>query len=138
MMRVVHNVRVYGSTVDDQTRCSHYLSSLDIVAIKFRCCEKWFPCRTCHDEAESHSADVWPREEFNTPAVLCGCCGRLLSISEYFGCGNECPACGSGFNPGCEKHYHLYFDVDQGTNPAGTNSIARMVPPVRPFRSSGK
>ncbi len=29
---------VKGKLVDDQTRCVHYRSTLDVIAIKFKCC----------------------------------------------------------------------------------------------------
>ena len=30
---------VYGSIVDHETRCIHYHTQLDIIAIKFKCCQ---------------------------------------------------------------------------------------------------
>jgi uncharacterized CHY-type Zn-finger protein len=110
-MRIVHGELVFGAVVDDETRCAHYNSTLDIIAIKFKCCDRWFPCRECHDEAEGHVAKQWPREEFETKAVLCGVCGARLTINEYLSCGHSCPSCDSKFNPGCAGHYHLYFEV---------------------------
>jgi uncharacterized CHY-type Zn-finger protein len=44
--------------------------------------------------------------------VLCGACGYELTISEYLKCGFRCPLCESDFNPGCAKHYDLYFEMD--------------------------
>ena len=34
--------KIYGLTVDNQTRCQHYHSVLDIIAIKFKCCDKFY------------------------------------------------------------------------------------------------
>jgi uncharacterized CHY-type Zn-finger protein len=34
-----------------------------------------------------------------------------LSIGQYLNCQAVCPACGAGFNPRCELHYHLYFEI---------------------------
>src|SRR5678815_52976 len=116
-MRVVHGVEVFGSVVDDQTRCRHFASPLDIVAIKFKCCGQWFPCRTCHDESVNHPTSVWPKNEFETQAALCGSCGSRLSITKYLEGGDLCQICASPFNPGCRKHHHLYFATDHGTNP---------------------
>ena len=65
---------------------------------------------TEHDALADHPAKVWPAAEWDQPAVLCGVCGGELSVREYMGCGNRCPACGAAFNPGCRLHYHLYFE----------------------------
>jgi len=109
-MRVVHGIEVFGVDVDAETRCAHWNSELDIIAIKFKCCGHWFPCFECHKAVANHEAEVWPANEREAKAVLCGACGRELSIAEYLERGPECPECGSGFNPGCAKHYHLYFE----------------------------
>ncbi|CAN5152354.1 CHY zinc finger protein [soil metagenome] len=110
----VHSVEIIGTDVDAQTRCAHYNSEIDIIAIKFKCCGKWFPCFKCHAGHTNHSAEVWSVEESDTLAILCGICGYQLAISEYFKCASVCPKCFSNFNPGCANHYHLYFE-DGGT-----------------------
>jgi uncharacterized CHY-type Zn-finger protein len=76
------------------------------------CCGEYFACRDCHDALADHPAQVWPRDAFDQPAILCGVCGTQLSIAAYLACENRCPACGAGFNPGCAKHKHLYFAVE--------------------------
>jgi len=106
---VIHGECVYGNDVDSQTRCLHYHSDLDIIAIKFKCCGLWFPCFECHKETTDHAAEVWGHTEFGEKAILCGNCGYQLTINEYFGCDSACPTCKAGFNPGCANHYHLYF-----------------------------
>lgn len=108
-MLSIHGERVCGTDIDPQTRCSHYHSDLDIIAIRFKCCERWFPCYECHSEITDHKAEIWPADERDTLAVLCGGCGRQMSITEYLDCDSTCPACESKFNPGCATHYHLYF-----------------------------
>jgi uncharacterized CHY-type Zn-finger protein len=110
-MRVSHGIEIHGQVVDDQTRCSHYNSPLDIIAIKFKCCDRWFSCRECHDSSESHAAEVWPKEQFDTAAILCGICGYQLTINSYLACGSACPECHSAFNPRCADHHHLYFEI---------------------------
>ena len=110
MMRLVHGEQVHGVDVDPETRCAHWHSPLDIVAIRFKCCGRWHPCFECHEETAGHEATVWPAAEFGERAILCGSCGRRLSVHEYLACDSRCPACGSGFNPGCSKHRHLYFE----------------------------
>ena len=100
---------VYGRIIDHQTRCTHYHSSVDIIAIKFKCCDRYYPCFECHTESEDHLPQQWPQEEWNTKAILCGACGHELTINEYMASHNQCPVCKELFNPGCEKHYYLYF-----------------------------
>ena len=100
---------VHGLQLDPETRCAHWHSPRDIIAIKMRCCGRYYACRECHDAMETHAVEVWPEAEWGQPAVLCGACGHELSISEYLACESRCTACGAGFNPGCHKHRHLYF-----------------------------
>lgn len=103
---------VFGFLVDDETRCVHYRGPKDIVAIRFKCCGRFYACYFCHAEREGHEALRWTPEEFDEPAVLCGACRRELPIALYLGSGFSCPSCASPFNPGCADHYHLYFDVE--------------------------
>jgi uncharacterized CHY-type Zn-finger protein len=44
-------------------------------------------------------------------ALLCGACGAELTIREYLNYQAVCPACRARFNPRCELHYHLYFEM---------------------------
>lgn len=100
---------VHGEGLDDQTRCVHWHSPLDVIAIKFMCCGKYYACYECHRALEAHPAEVWPGAAFGVPAVLCGVCRAELTIEAYLASGNVCPSCGTGFNPGCATHHHLYF-----------------------------
>jgi uncharacterized CHY-type Zn-finger protein len=100
----------HGVSLDPQTRCAHWHSPLDIIAIKMRCCGRYYACRECHDALENHPVKVWPKAEWDQPAILCGACKAELSIRQYMDCGNICPSCNAGFNPGCRNHYHLYFE----------------------------
>jgi uncharacterized CHY-type Zn-finger protein len=109
-MRVIHTERIFGLLLDEQTRCVHYNTPLDIIAIKFKCCGQWYSCFECHSEAADHKAKVWPQDEYYEKAILCGMCGYQLTVDEYLNCGNSCPNCDAAFNPGCAKHYHLYFE----------------------------
>lgn len=103
---------VHGLELDPQTRCAHWHSALDIIALKMSCCGAYYACRDCHDALADHPAEVWPLDAFDTRAVLCGACGHELTIDEYLACGSQCPRCRAGFNPGCHKHRHLYFAVE--------------------------
>ncbi len=97
--------------MDGQTRCSHYHSKLDIVAIKFKCCGKYYPCHACHEETAGHAAEIWPEADWDEKAVLCGVCGAEMTINEYLRGGDRCAACRAAFNPGCRSHHRLYFAV---------------------------
>jgi uncharacterized CHY-type Zn-finger protein len=108
---LIHGLRVNGTNVDSQTRCAHYHTSIDIIALRFKCCGEWFPCFECHRENTNHTARVWGIEEFETKAVLCGNCGCRMTISEYMSADFVCPKCSSAFNPGCANHYHMYFET---------------------------
>jgi uncharacterized CHY-type Zn-finger protein len=105
------SVIVKGKPIDEFTRCVHYHSDLDVMAIKFKCCGEFYPCYDCHAETANHAAVVWPKELWNEKAILCGRCQHTMSIQEYIDCENRCPYCGSYFNPRCSNHYHLYFEL---------------------------
>ena len=104
-------LKIKGKLVDEYTRCVHYHSLLDIIAIKFRCCGEYYPCHNCHSEEAAHETEVWKKSEFDTKAVLCGVCKNEMTIREYLTSSSECPFCKAAFNPGCSNHYHLYFEV---------------------------
>jgi uncharacterized CHY-type Zn-finger protein len=94
--------------VDAQTRCIHYRTSLDIIAIRFVCCGEFYPCHLCHAETADHPAEQWPADSRDERAVLCGNCAHVLTIAEYLSVAS-CPSCDAPFNPGCKLHSHLYF-----------------------------
>src|SRR5690349_25049559 len=102
---------VKGRTVDEHTRCVHYHSPLDIIAIRFKCCDQYYPCYECHQEVAGHGSEVWKKDEFNVRAILCGICNNEMTIREYLASNDRCPHCHSAFNPNCNKHYHLYFEI---------------------------
>lgn len=104
---------VSGIDLDAQTRCAHYNSALDIIAIKMKCCGVYFACKDCHDALAGHAIEVWPESEWDRQAVLCGACGAELAIRQYLECANRCPGCNAQFNPGCRNHYHYYFEIDE-------------------------
>ena len=134
-------VPLRGVAVDPETRCAHWDAPVDVVALRFGCCEAYYPCDACHDAATDHEAEPWPRDRFGEPAVLCGACGATLSAREYLDgdreahCasdgeghspsndrvssgdsrtkpdGDACPRCGADFNPGCRAHRDRYFEA---------------------------
>jgi uncharacterized CHY-type Zn-finger protein len=105
-------INVSGELIDEHTRCVHYHSPLDIIAIRMKCCNQYYSCIECHNETAGHTAEVWPADEMDTKAVLCGACYSEMTIREYLESGNQCPFCQSKFNPACSNHYHLYFSME--------------------------
>lgn len=99
---------VRGPLFGEQTRCVHYHGERDVIAIRFRCCDRHSPCIRCHETLADHPVGRWAASERDAPAVLCGVCTQELTIAEYLPA-SACPRCGAGFNPGCRLHHHLYF-----------------------------
>lgn len=102
---------VRGVDVDHETRCRHYGSDRDVIAVRFPCCGEYYACHACHAAVADHEAERWPADARGARAVLCGVCGSELTIAAYLGSGNACPDCGAAFNPGCANHYGRYFAV---------------------------
>jgi uncharacterized CHY-type Zn-finger protein len=100
---------VHGLNLDPQTRCLHYHSPLDIIAIKMKCCGIYYACKDCHIALANHPIEPWPHAEWHHQAILCGVCRAELSISAYFQSNSICPQCHSSFNPACRNHHHFYF-----------------------------
>jgi uncharacterized CHY-type Zn-finger protein len=108
--RQVGEYRVVGLAVDEQTRCAHWYSERDVVAMRFGCCSTFYPCHSCHEACANHPPTVWPYARRDEAAVLCGGCGHAMTVESYINCDSRCPACAIAFNPGCAAHYPLYFD----------------------------
>lgn len=104
-------MHVHGENVDPHTRCAHYHTTVDIIAIKMRCCGRFYACYDCHSSLAGHPPARWTSAELGERAVLCGACRHALTIEEYLDCGYRCPACQAQFNPRCALHHHLYFDA---------------------------
>ncbi|GGH14117.1 CHY zinc finger protein [Silvibacterium dinghuense] len=103
--------KVHGLDLDAQTRCAHWHSPLDVIAIRMACCGEYYACKDCHEALAGHPFAVWPRNQWATKAVLCGVCGTEMTIAAYMASGYACPDCGAGFNPGCRNHYQFYFEA---------------------------
>jgi Uncharacterized conserved protein len=103
-------VPLRGVGVDSETRCVHYNTRQDVIALRFGCCEQYFPCHACHEAVADHDPVPWPRARFEESAVLCGVCRNTLSAREYLANPLECPICGVKFNPDCQAHHAEYFE----------------------------
>ncbi|MCS7299097.1 MAG: CHY zinc finger protein [Spirochaetia bacterium] len=115
MWAKIKDIPVFGVGLGSYSRCYHYNSERDIVAIKFKCCGKYYACYKCHNELEDHKIIPWDESEFSTKAVLCGICGFEMSIYEYLKSRSKCPSCSSDFNQNCKKHYSIYFGLEDYT-----------------------
>jgi len=104
------SVPLRGVAVGPETRCLHWDGPADIVALRFGCCEAYYPCDACHDATTDHDAEPWPRDRFDASAALCGVCGATLSAHEYLAVDDGCPRCDADFNPGCRAHRDRYFE----------------------------
>lgn len=101
---------VHGVQVNSQTGCLHYNSSLDLVAIKFKCCGNYYACYSCHLALNTHPIQRWQHEDLNEKAILCGHCGTEMTIHQYVVSKSTCLNCHSPFNPKCQLHWNLYFE----------------------------
>ncbi|MEQ8909937.1 MAG: CHY zinc finger protein [Vicingaceae bacterium] len=101
---------VRGLDLDESTRCKHYQLDQDIVAIKMYCCQTFYACLHCHEELADHELLLWPSDQFDEKALLCGNCGNEFDIYTYLE-GIQCPSCSHAFNPNCSKHFQYYFNL---------------------------
>lgn len=109
---------VRGLDLDAETRCFHYDSPLDVIAIRFRCCGEFYACYECHAACADHDAERWPVDARGERAVRCGICESDLTVSEYLDSDHSCPVCDAPFNPGCANHHHYYFEgVSEASGP---------------------
>ena len=106
------SVPLRGIAVDPETRCAHYDGGQDVIAIRFSCCEVYYPCFECHRAATDHTPTRWPAERRTEPAVLCGACDIPMTARAYRAAAHACPHCDAPFNPGCRAHWNRYFAFD--------------------------
>ncbi|TYZ66354.1 hypothetical protein PybrP1_006951 [[Pythium] brassicae (nom. inval.)] len=69
----------YFSEGDNILGCNHYQRSCKLQA---KCCGKWYTCRFCHDENESHAID-----RYATEAITCMKCETVQPVAQQ--CANE-------------------------------------------------
>ena len=93
-----------------ESRCAHWHSALDVLAIQAPCCGRYYACASCHDACETHALEPWPAStSLEQRALQCGVCRHLFSIQTYIsGPEPPCcpsPSCGAAMNPGCKLHW---------------------------------
>lgn len=76
-------VEAQGFLVDKQTRCIHYHSKLDIIALQCYDCKKYYACYWCHDSLENHIFEPYPLSLIQDKPILCGVCLKLLTYKQY-------------------------------------------------------
>lgn len=102
---------VRGVEVDAESRCAHWRSAVDVVAMRFRCCGEYYGCHICHEAVAGHAAQRWETvRDADEMVAMCGVCGGEFTLAAYLTTSDRCPACGTGWNPGCVKHRDLYFE----------------------------
>lgn len=98
-------IKIHGIGLDEEGRCTHYHTKLDIAALLCAKCRKYYACYSCHDGIEDHPfTATTPEEKY---PVLCGCCKQKLTYQEYKQ--GSCPYCHAQFNPRCSLHENIYF-----------------------------
>ena len=66
------------------SRCAHWHSELDVLALQAPCCGKFYACASCHDACEDHALEPWPADTpVSQPALMCGVCRHRYSIETY-------------------------------------------------------
>jgi uncharacterized CHY-type Zn-finger protein len=104
-----HTVR--GIDVDAQSRCAHWHSAIDIVAMRFKCCGDYYACHDCHVALAGHDVVRWAADDQAEHVAMCGVCGLEMTMGEYLAVNDDrCPRCTAAFNPGCRSHRHFYFE----------------------------
>lgn len=101
-------MEIQGVDVDEQGRCVHYRGPRDVVGNRCATCGHYWACHACHQELAGHPFGRMP---VSAPAsVLCGACGHTMDYPEYSAAAS-CPDCAHPFNPGCELHAPIYFEL---------------------------
>lgn len=98
-------IKIYGQLIDEQGRCVHYHSQLDIIANQCNSCHKFYACFNCHNELENH--DFSPVSLKSEQTVLCGNCQQTFTYQTYSNL-SECSSCQAKFNPSCSLHAEIY------------------------------
>lgn len=108
---------IKGILVDEDSRCKHWHSKLDVIALKFKCCPAvYYSCYSCHEETNpaDHVVEKYDLvADKNKNLVICGICKTEMTFDQYKNLEEDgilkCYNCKSHFNPGCKYHYQAYF-----------------------------
>lgn len=107
-----NTISLQGKLVDSQTRCEHYHTDVDVIALKFKCCHVYYPCFECHQAAAHLPEKFHIEQDAQELVVLCGVCVGEMTFGEYsLRDPLRCVYCDHLFNVGCKLHYDLYFET---------------------------
>jgi uncharacterized CHY-type Zn-finger protein len=109
---LINQQKIYGLQIHASTRCLHYHRDLDIIAIKFKCCQHYYACYLCHLALSDHPVERWQPQDLHKKLILCGFCGIEFTLEQYLTSQHQCSNCQSHFNPRCKLHWNLYFEED--------------------------
>ncbi|XP_030647234.1 RING finger and CHY zinc finger domain-containing protein 1 isoform X2 [Chanos chanos] len=101
-----------------ESGCDHYVRNC---SLKAPCCGKFYVCRLCHDEEESHQMD-----RFHVKEVRCGVCSTVQEVQQW------CQECGIKFG---EYYCHIchLFDKDKKQYHCQPCGICRIGPREKYF-----
>lgn len=103
-------VKVYGLFIDNEIWCIYYYLFLDVIVIKFKCCNKYYLCYKCYNEYVFYIIERWVENEFDEKVIMCGVCKYEMCICDYMMV-EMCFCCKVYFNSCCKFYYYLYFEV---------------------------
>lgn len=98
--------KIWGRLLDNEGRCIHWHSKLDVIANRCALCGKYYACYKCHDLAEDHAFVPYPINS-SSKIVMCGVCGYQFTYKHYQEI-KVCDRCKSPFNPRCSLHQSIY------------------------------
>ena len=121
---------VRGVDLDGETRCAHWHSPLDVIAIRMKCCGIYHACKDCHDALAGHAIKVWPRAEWDTPAVMCGICRRGDERAGLPRMRERLSVLRRQVQSGVQRAYRFYFECRVTSNPC-TSVMAGRAPAIQ-------
>lgn len=96
---------ILGIGTDQSGRCTHWHTTVDIIANKCQQCQAYYACYLCHDTLTTHAFEP---VAMTALGALCGACGLEMTGNVYR-TQTTCPQCHHAFNPQCHLHQHIYF-----------------------------
>ena len=64
-------VPLRGIDIDAETRRAHWDDQVDVIALRFACCDAYYPGVSCHEAATDHDPVGWPRDRLSLAGGLC-------------------------------------------------------------------
>ncbi|UUE18379.1 hypothetical protein LQZ13_02845 [Leuconostoc mesenteroides] len=99
---------IKGINLDQQVRCKHWHTDVDVVANRCAKCRKYYACYLCHDALNTHPFVPVSLDTEET-AVCCGVCLHQMTPAQYLHAHYQCPKCHHLFNAQCALHKNTYF-----------------------------